>query len=130
MTDIPVSRYMTPHPHSIGRGQTLATAHEVMRKFGVRHLPVLEGGQIVGLVSLRDLHLIETLPDVDQAKLSVEEAMTPDPLTVTPDAPLGKLAREMAGHKYGAAVVVEGPRVVGVFTTVDALRALADALGG
>jgi acetoin utilization protein AcuB len=43
---------------------------------------------------------------------------------VSPDAPLVEVAREMAEHKYGSAVVVEGPKVVGVFTTTDALRAL------
>lgn len=124
----PVKAYMTAHPHSIGRDQTAAKAHEMMRKYKIRHLPVLEGGKIVGLVSLRDLHLIETLPDTKPEEVTVDEAMTPDPYTVQPDKRLGELAREMAEHKYGAAVVVEHGKVVGVFTTVDALNALADAL--
>lgn len=123
-----VREYMTPHPHSIGRDQKLATAHEMMRRHGIRHLPVLEGGRIVGLVSLRDLHLVETLPDVDPAKVTVEEAMAQDPYVVPPATLLVDLARTMAEHKYGSAIVAEGSQVVGVFTTVDALRALADCL--
>lgn len=123
-----VRKYMTEHPHSIGKDQTLSRAHEMMRTHAIRHLPVLEGGRIVGIVSVRDLHLIETLSDVDESTVTVEEAMTPDPLTCAPDKPLSELAAEMAEHKYGAAVVTEGPKVVGVFTTVDALRALSDAL--
>jgi len=128
MKKTPVSVYMTPHPHSIGRDQKLSTAHELMQKHGIRHLPVLDGGRIVGLVSLRDLHLIETLPDVSPTEITVEEAMSSDPYTVPPTMPLAELASEMAAHKYGAAVVVEHNKVVGVFTTVDALRALAEAL--
>jgi acetoin utilization protein AcuB len=125
----PVKDYMTPHPHSIGRDQKLSTAHELMRKYEIRHLPVLDGGHVVGLVSLRDLHLIETLPDVKPNEITVEEAMSSDPYTVPPTMSLGELAREMAAHKYGAAIVVEHNKIVGVFTTVDALRALSDALG-
>lgn len=123
-----VRDYMTPHPHSIGIEQTLARAHDVMRDHSIRHLPVLHGGRIVGIVSLRDLHLIETLRDVDPAEVTVEEAMTPDPYTVPPDKPLKELATEMAAHKYGAAVVADGGKIQGVFTTIDALAALADAL--
>lgn len=124
----PVSKFMTSHPHSIGIDQTLATAHTLMQKHAVRHLPVLDGGHVVGLVSMRDLHLVETLPDVDTEKISVEEAMTPEPYTVPPTKPLGALAQEMAEHKYGSAIIVDGAKVVGVFTTTDALRALHEAL--
>lgn len=124
----PVQEFMTSHPHSIGIDQTLATAHALMQKHAIRHLPVLDGGHVVGLVSLRDLHLVETLPDVDTTKISVEEAMTPEPFTVPPTKPLRDLAREMAEHKYGSAIVADGTKIVGVFTTTDALRALHKAL--
>lgn len=120
--------FMTTHPHSVGVDQTLATAHEMMRKHGIRHLPVLNGGKVVGIVSSRDLHLIETLSDVDQTQVAVEEAMTPDPYVVSPDTPVRELAGVMAEHKYGAAVVMDGNKIVGLFTTVDAMRALTVAL--
>jgi acetoin utilization protein AcuB len=129
MTEPQVYKYMTPSPHSIGRDQPLARAHELMRKHRIRHLPVLDGGVFVGLVSQRDLHFIETLRDVDPEAVLVEEAMSPDPYFVAPDTPLREAALQMAEHKYGAAVVVEGTTVVGVFTAVDALRALVDVLG-
>jgi acetoin utilization protein AcuB len=125
---IPVKRYMTEMPHSIGSEQTLAAAHELMRKHKVRHLPVLHGGKLVGILSLRDLHLVETLQDVDPAFVRVDEAMTEAPYTVSPDADLGAVAARMADQKLGCAIVVEHDRVTGVLTTVDTLRALADAL--
>lgn len=126
----PISAYMTPTPHSIGPDQPLSLAHEVMREHHVRHLPVLDGGKLVGMVSVRDLHLVETFEDVDPEDVQVEEAMTPEPYTVAPDTPLDQVAAEMAEHKYGSAVVLDGHKVVGVFTTVDACRALTDALRG
>ena len=120
----PIRQFMSSAPQTIGHEQTLERAHEVMRNEKIRHLPVLEGGKLVGLLSQRDLHLIETLSDVDPKDTTVAEAMSQDVYCVSPDAPLVEVAREMAEHKYGSAVVVEGPKVVGVFTTTDALRAL------
>lgn len=126
----PIERYMTKSAHTIGREQTLATAHRVMREHGFRHLPVLDGGKLVGIVSQRDLHLIETLADVNPDEVHVEEAMTSEVFTVAPDAPLAEVARRMADQKYGSAVVMTGNKVVGIFTAVDAERALAEVLGG
>ena len=54
--------------------------------------------------------------------------MTPLPYAVTADVPLRDVAKEMADRKYGCAVVMQGTKVQGVFTTVDALRALAECL--
>jgi len=121
---------MTATPHSIGREQPLSVAHERMRTLGIRHLPVLDGGKLVGLLSQRDAFFIETLRDVDPAKVPVEDAMTSEVYVVPPDAPLIDVANAMADHKYGCAVITDGPRVVGIFTTVDAVRALAGILEG
>jgi acetoin utilization protein AcuB len=99
-----------------------------MREHGCRHLPVLDKGELVGMVSLRDLRFIDTLEDIDRDHVTVEEAMTPDPFAVSPDAPLAWVAEVMAGDKYGSAVVVEEGRVIGIFTTIDALRVLSALL--
>jgi acetoin utilization protein AcuB len=123
-----LSEVMTESPHTIGKDQTLEKASQVMRDNGIRHLPVLDGGQLLGIVSNRDVYLIETLQDVDAAKVTVEEAMSAEPYAVAPDASLKDVTAEMAEHKYGAAVVMEGRKVDGNFTTVDALRVLASKL--
>jgi acetoin utilization protein AcuB len=119
-----VAEFMTQSPVTIGDDQSLARAHEVMQEHKIRHLPVLHGGHLVGIVSLGDLHLIETLGDRDLEKIAVEDAMTPEPYVVTPDAELRDVAGTMADHKYGTAIVARGSKVVGIFTTIDALRAL------
>jgi acetoin utilization protein AcuB len=119
-----VAEFMTTSPHTIGDDQPLARAHEMMREYKIRHLPVLHGGKLVGVISLGDLHLIETLGDSDPEKVPVEDAMTPDPYVVQPEANLREVAAEMADHKYGTAIVAKGSKIVGIFTTTDALRAL------
>jgi acetoin utilization protein AcuB len=115
---------MTPQPLTIGRDQKLVTAHKMMAENGIRHLPVLERGDLVGIVSQRDLYFIETIAGVDKFADKVEDAMTSDTRKFDPDTPLAEVAREMFEHKLGCAVVVERDRVVGIFTAMDALRIL------
>lgn len=117
---------MTASPHTIGVDQSLAAATQMMQAHKVRHLPVLRGGEMVGLLSERDIQLVAGLPSVDPATFTVEDAMSEPVYSVTPDTPLEEVAAEMAAHKYGAAVVTEGGHIAGVFTSVDALYALAD----
>jgi CBS domain-containing protein len=125
-----VRRFMTVAPRVVAPGGTLGEAHRVMREHRIRHLPVVERGQLVGVVSQRDVYLLETLKGVDPATARVEDAMAGDPYAVEPDAPLAEVAEEMARRRIGSAVVVERGEVVGLFTTVDALQALASLAGG
>lgn len=127
MTDT-IEKFMTRSVHTIGTKAPLAEAHRMMNEHGIRHLPVLEGGRLVGMLSQRDLHLVETLKDVDPQEVQVEEAMSQDCYTAEPEASLAAVAREMAQHKYGSAVILRGAEVLGIFTTTDALRALDMAL--
>ena len=123
-----IQKYMTTTPHTIGSDQTIAKASGLMSEYHIRHLPVLRGGQLLGVLSDRDIKLIETFKDVDPTKLQVEEAMTEQPYTVEPETPLDTVVSTMAEHKYGSAVIVQNHKVVGIFTTVDACRALAELL--
>ncbi len=117
---------MTGAPHSIGKDRPLALAHALMKSNGVRHLPVLDGGTLVGMVTDRDLSLIEAIADVDVHSVLVEEAMSQEVFTVAPEDRLSKVAREMSNRRIGSAVIMDHGKVIGVFTTVDALRALAE----
>jgi len=125
-----IRKWMSTSPFAIERTETLEAAHRLMRKEGIRHLPVLESGKLVGIVTERDLHLIETLKDVDPKLVKVEDAMTSHPYFVTPDTTIDEVVNEMAEHKYGAAVVMQNEKIVGMFTTVDALLAFTELLHG
>lgn len=126
LNPVRVYRYMTPSPVTVGRDQSLAVAHDIMRKHRIRHLPVLDAGALVGIVTERDLRLIESIAGTDPNATLVEEAMTTDPYVVTAGTPLREVAEAMVEHKYGCAVVMERGAVAGIFTTIDALRALLD----
>ena len=123
-----IQKYMTAAPHSIGSEQTIATASLMMNDYHIRHLPVLHGGRLLGILTDRDIKLIETFRDVDPTKVTVEEAMTEQPFSVSPDAPLDEVVETMAANKYGSAVIMQNHKVVGIFTTVDACEALAQLL--
>lgn len=129
MSELTVERFMTHAPHTIGQDQPLRSAYEMMRRYHVRHLPVLHGGKLVGIVSQRDLYFIETLSDVDPAKVPVSEAMSTDTYVVGPRSPLRTVAAEMAEHHYGSVVVMEHDRIIGILTMVDGMRALSLVLG-
>jgi acetoin utilization protein AcuB len=123
-----IQKHMTTSPHSIGADQPLSRAHAFLREHRIRHLPVLTGGKLVGMLSDRDLHLVESLKDVDPEKVLVEDAMSTIIYAVTPDQPLDEVVSTMAEHKYGSAVVMQNGKVVGIFTTVDVCRTLAELL--
>jgi acetoin utilization protein AcuB len=123
-----IQKYMTTTPHSIGADQPLSRAHTFLRQHGIRHLPVLTGGKLVGMITDRDLHLVESLEDVDPNLILVNDAMSTIVYAVPPETPLDDVVGEMAEHKYGSAVIMQNDKVVGIFTTVDACRALAELL--
>lgn len=129
MKTIPqVQKYMTYMPKSIGFDQTIQQAHEFMRKLHLRHLPVLKGGKLIGILSDRDVNLIQSFKDVNPEQTLVEEACTFDPYTTSPTASLSSVVSEMAEKKYGCALVVDNGKLVGIFTETDAYKALAELL--
>jgi hypothetical protein len=75
----PISSYMTKSPITIGRSASLAKAHALMREHDIRHLPVMQSGHVVGVVSLGGLHLLETIANFPLEAVDVDEAMTASP---------------------------------------------------
>ncbi|MBI4924962.1 MAG: CBS domain-containing protein [Bdellovibrio sp.] len=119
--------FMTAQPHSIGKDIALKTALNMMRDYKIRHLPVQEGGKLIGLLTDRDLKLASAFQDA--VNLTVEEVMTPDPYTVSPDVSFDEVVTTMSNHKYGCVIVQETTdKVIGIFTAVDGLRVLGDIL--
>ncbi len=129
MKPIPtVQKFMTLVPKSIGCDQTIAQASDFMRKLHLRHLPVLKAGNLVGILTDRDINLVNSFKDVDATKMTVEEAYTANPYFTKPTAPLNEVVAEMAANKYGCALVVDNGKLVGIFTEIDAYKALSELL--
>ncbi len=129
---------MTPSPVTVQPGDTLRTVQMRMAAQGCRRLPVLDpAGRLCGIITDRDVRLALNSPLVlrerwqDDMLLDhtlVDASMTPDPITITPDAPLPRAIELLLEHKISGLPVVEGDRLVGIVTVTDLLRALARLL--
>ncbi len=121
---------MTRCPSTIDADLRLSRAKERMRELDVRHLPVVLHDRLVGVLSERDIAIAEALGDMGGCveDLLVQDAMSPHPFTCTEDAHLHAVAKEMAQNRYGCAIVLDTAhptKIVGLFTTTDALLALS-----
>lgn len=123
-----ISKYMTTTPRTVDRHVTLAEASKLMRAENIRHLPVMAGDELVGIITERDIRFAESFSIVDANAATVYGAMAEALYTVAPETPLNEVVSTMAEQKYGSAVIVQNKQVVGVFTTVDACRAFAELL--
>lgn len=121
---------MSPLTHTIGDDQPMSEATRRMHEFDIRHLAVLRGGRLVGILSERDIALVQNFPGVDPDTTVVAEAMTDEPYHTGPDALLVDVLEQMATNKYGAALVAEGIKPVGIFTNTDAVALARDLLAG
>ena len=119
-----IRNWMTRNPVCIGPREKLAKAGGLMAAGGFRQLPVVDGYDLVGIVTDRDLrhhdgYLESTL---------VDAAMTSCPLIIHPDESVETAARLMIKHKIGAVPVVQNGRVAGIVSTSDLLRALLNVI--
>jgi acetoin utilization protein AcuB len=123
-----VSKYMSIQPWVIECDASVHEADALMCEHHIRHLPVLEDGRLVGVVSDRDLRLLAARGGPRAATAYVNEAMTDHPFIVTGDTALDEVVTIMSEHKYGSVIVMGRDGVEGIFTAVDACRVLADVL--
>lgn len=123
-----VQDVMTRSPLTIDVAKSLADAKRLMKRWAVRHLPVTDEGELVGMISDRDVKLIEAHSLTAASDIALSQAMTRAPWTVAPATPLEVAVRHMARHKLGSSVVLENEKVVGILTSNDGLRALAQVL--
>ncbi len=125
-----IKSVMTPFPWCVAMDDTLVKAKSMMEEHAIRHLPVTEGEQLVGVITDRDLRLIETsTPDrAARGELLVRDACEEDAYTVQLTEPLDRVALEMAKRRVGLALVVKDTKLVGIFTVTDACRCLGDFL--
>ena len=123
-----IQKYMTTLPYSIEAHENIVTAVDTMKKFNIRHLPVMRNGLLIGIISDRDVKLAESIQGLDLNQLLISDVCTEKPYAVSPDAPLKEVVKTMALKHYGSALIVSNGKLVGIFTTVDVCRALADII--
>ncbi|MFQ5960092.1 MAG: CBS domain-containing protein [Candidatus Methylomirabilales bacterium] len=130
-----VEQYMTPNPITVRSDTTLRKAQDLFQNHQIRHLPVVQGKRLVGIITDRDLRqlLPSSLAAPDDVarfrtawvQVKVGDVMTRRVLSVTPDTRTHRAARLMVEHRIGCLPVVRGSSLVGIITTIDLLRAMA-----
>lgn len=126
----PIRDYMTRIPHAVDVGQAVADALARMSTLAVGHLPVVESGRLVGMLSARELAQVSEVVGFDAQAVPVGDVMRADVWSVPPQAALCDVVGEMALRRTDCCAVVEEGRVVGILTSTDALLLLAQLLGG
>jgi acetoin utilization protein AcuB len=131
MNRIPsVGTVMTPFPHFIHVDDSLLVARAMMVEHEVRHLPVKDGDQLVGILTDRDLKRALDpdlgLPPKDQ--LFVRDVFVSDAFVVNSAEPLDNVLEQLAARHIGSALVTKKGRLVGIFTLVDACRMFCEHL--
>lgn len=124
-----LQKYMSTNPHSIGEDQTLKTAAALMDTHRIRHLPVLSGAKVVGILTDRDIKFALSFSETHPNEMKVSDVAREEVYVVSPDSKLDEVVSYMATRKLGSAVVMDNQKLVGIFTAVDALVALSDLLG-
>lgn len=125
---------MTREVVTVGPETTAAEALALCREKGIRHLPVLEGGWLVGMISDRDLRsATPALGDPDRAqaleRIRVADEMVKEVATVRPEDPIEEAAIEMYERKIGCLPVVDDDDLVGIVTSSDVMRAFVRLVG-
>jgi acetoin utilization protein AcuB len=117
-----ISERMTPNPTTVAPGDSLAAAKALMEAEGFHHLPVVEKGALVGIVSEREVRAHAGFLEATK----VNAAMIARVVTVPPTASLEEATRSMLDHKVRALPVVDRGTLVGIVTTTDILKAYLD----
>lgn len=120
-----VKAVMTPFPHSIEASEATTRAKEMMARHGFHHLPVMEEGQLVGVISEPDLRRAESAGDAADRVAAITRQ---DVLLVDLMEPLDRVLARMARRQVGSALVVKEGRLAGIFTATDACRSFAECL--
>jgi len=134
-----VQDIMTTPAVTVELDMPVLEARQVMERQRIRHLPVTDGGRLMGIVTDRDIRLNMPSPATSLsvweinfliAKLTVGSVMRRAVITIDPRRDAAEAARIMLDHKIGALPVVDGGAVVGIVTETDMLRAFATMVTG
>ena len=135
----PVRQYMTPDPKTLEIADTLLDAVLLLRQSKMRHIPILNEGHVVGVLTDRDIWrfsptMLLPLSQQDYNRVfeetTVGKVMTRNPLTISPESPLSEAVQLLYKNKLGCLPVVEQDRLVGIITVRDMLRALYEVMDG
>ncbi len=131
---------MTRNPTTVTVKTSVKDALTLLRSHRFRHLPVVdEEGRLVGITTEKDLVYASPSPDLSLSvfeidymlsRMSVEQVMKREPVTISPEMPIEEAARVMIDHRIGGLPVVEEGKLVGIISDTDIFRVFVEGLGG
>lgn len=132
----PVSRIMTSQVVTLSLDKSLDDAESMFKKHDFRHMPVVKGDKLIGMLSLTDLLRISFVDNygdeetaVDTAvynMLSIEQVMVSKPVAVKSDQTIREVAEILSQKEFHALPVLEGDKLVGIVTTTDLIKYLLE----
>ncbi|MEQ3691897.1 MAG: CBS domain-containing protein [Flavobacterium sp.] len=133
---VPVSTIMTKEVIKLNITDTLTKAESLFKKHHIRHIPVVNGNKIIGMLSYTDLLRISFADAIEDDEeevdttvynmFSVEQVMAKNLTSISPDATIKDAAEILATREFHALPVVEGNLLVGIVTTTDLIKYLID----
>lgn len=133
-----VKNKMTANPFTISPDQTIPDAHEIMSLNGIKRLPVMKNGKLVGIVSKEDIQRASpskattfSMGEITYllSKTKISSIMTKNPITVSPDALLEEAALLMRDNDVSFLPVVDKDKLVGIVTESDIFDSFIELLG-
>jgi len=133
-----VRRKMKKDLITITKDERMTTARKIMKEKNIRHLPVVDGKKLIGLVTNMDIRKAEASPATSLEirelhylldKLTAGEIMTRNVITISPDISIEEAATLIHDNKIGCLPVVEDGNLVGMITENDVMEILIDVMG-
>ena len=129
--DEPISSIMTREVVTLSLKDTLYSAEKRMKVNHIRHMPVVDGDRLIGLISLSDLQRVSFIDAYSREgtedtpvynMLSIKDLMIKNPLTATPKTTILEVSKLLASKEFHSLPVVEDDKLVGIITTTDLLH--------
>ncbi len=121
-----IANYMTPNPLTIAPGAKVEEALNLMRQKNVRHLPVVDNGKIVGVVTDKDIR--STLDPAILSGLTMADLMTKNPVVIPMSTSVQEAARMIFNKKTTGLLITKNDKLVGIITLADMLKVLVEIL--
>jgi CBS domain-containing protein len=133
---VTVRDLMAQNPATLDRNETVDLADSIMNLGRIRHMPVVDDGKVVGILSQRDLFRSALIVALGFGRrttsaliktIKIKEIMTEHVITITPDVAAKDAARLMIDKKIGCLPVVENEKLIGLITETDILRYVVES---
>lgn len=130
----PVSKIMSSNPITVNTTQSLKDVDSIFEAENIRHLPVVSGNKVIGILSKTDLQKISFVNSFQAGQvttamydvLNIEQVMTKNVNSIQKDDTIHSVAEILSESEYHALPVLDGDDLVGIVTSTDLIKYLAD----